>query len=55
MAIEDCKESLTANVVKIDDKGVGVLHCAPGALFSREPDAKCGVVCGMTIEDLGQE
>jgi hypothetical protein len=55
VAVKDCKETLAANIVKVDDKGVRVFHCAPGALLSREAEAKYRVVCGMTIQDLSQK
>jgi len=53
VAIKDSKETLAANIVKVDDKRVRVLHCASGTLLSREAETKCGVVCGVAIQYLG--
>ena len=52
VSIEDSKEALTANAVKVDDEGMRILHRSPGALFGRETNAKCGVIGGMTVQYL---
>jgi len=52
VAIENGKESLTANGVKVYDKGVSIFHSPSCALVLGDTDAKGGVICRMTIEDL---
>lgn len=55
MAVEDGEEALAAYRVKVDDEGVRVLHGAPGALVLGDADLEGGMVCGMTVEDLGRQ
>ncbi len=55
VAVKYSKETLAANIVKVDNKRVRVFHCAPGTLLSREAETKCGVVCGVTIQYLRNE
>ena len=52
VAIENGKESLTANGVKIYDKGVSIFHGPSCALVLGNTDAEGGVIGRMTIEDL---
>jgi hypothetical protein len=52
MAIENGKESLTTNGVKVNDKGVSIFHSPSGALVLGDTDTEGGMICRMTIEDL---
>lgn len=52
MAIENGKESLAANGVKVYDKGISIFHSPSCALVLGDTDAEGGVICRMTIEDL---
>jgi hypothetical protein len=52
MAIEYSEKTLPSYGVKVDDEGMGILHGTTGTHVFGDTDAKCRMICRVTIEDL---
>jgi hypothetical protein len=52
MAIEYGKETLTSYGVKVDNKGMRILHSTTATLVFRNTYTKCWMICGVAIENL---
>jgi hypothetical protein len=52
MTIEYGEEALTSYGVKVDDKGMGVLHHTTVTLIFGNTYTKCRMICRVPIENL---